>query len=123
MQTATNQKAYEREGNISFHELTGAGQGITSKPISAQETNVCVFSFILSNRKINEKTQNVCTITTCEVGKIRVRDLAGIVTGDARLSKKPSAKNLLTLEDVITDYLATNYSIGIAQFEVNILPC
>lgn len=98
------------EGNISYDADLKTGGGIIAKAVDATQSAVVVFSFKMDSK-------NVCTITSCECGRIYTKNIEAVLSGEKRLSQEPSEKILRNVGEIIETHLADKYSIGITQFD------
>jgi len=109
----TVKRSIETEGNISYDTDLHAGSGIIAKAVDSTHSAVVVFSFKMDSK-------NVCTITSCECGKIFTKNIEAVLSGEKELSQKPTTAILRNIGNIIEAHLAKKYSIGITQFKADI---
>lgn len=102
-------RKFELEGNIFYDADLRTGSGIIAKAVDATQSAVVVFSFKMDSK-------NVCTITSCECGKIYTKNIEAVMSGDKPLSQEPSEKILHNVGEIIEEHLVDKYSIGITEF-------
>lgn len=106
-------RTIETEGNLSYDTDLRTGSGIIAKAVDSTQSAVVVFSFKMDSK-------NVCTITSCECGRIYTKNIEAVLSGEKRLSQEPNEKILRNVGNIIEMYLAEKHSIGITQFIVNL---
>lgn len=106
-------RTIETEGNISYDTDLRTGSGIIAKAVDSTQSAVVVFSFKMGSK-------NICTITSCECGRIYTKNIEAVMSGEKRLSQEPTKPILRSIGNIIEQHLAEKYSIGITDFKADI---